>query len=44
MSQQQHTQEPWRVAIGDDYHIEADGIPEKYPHHFGYSENRVEIE
>ena len=34
MSQQQHTQEPWRVAIGDDYYIEADGIPEKYPHHF----------
>lgn len=34
MSQQQHTQEPWHVATGDDYYIEANGIPAKYPHHF----------
>lgn len=29
-----HTPGPWEVVAGDDYRIEADAIPAKYPHLF----------
>ena len=34
MSEAKHTPGPWSVVAGDNYMVESDRIPDKYPHRF----------